>query len=176
MAIHEAQSYKDPGSFDEQSRRKFLANATLAVGGVISLVLAVPMVTSLIPESLIVPGKNAGVWADLPKDEFEKVVSNAAPVKITFDFKWTDGYLPPAEDEQFVWGIKLTPKQEQNFKKTHPDLYTLAGKVDYPIITMSYVIFSSICPHLGCRFNWSPLGFPRGSPARATARSSAGKA
>lgn len=58
-------------------------------------------------------------------------------VKITFDFKWTDGYLPPAEDEQFVWGIKLTPKQEQNFKKTHPDLYTLAGKVDYPIITMS---------------------------------------
>lgn len=161
MAIHEAQSYKEPGSFDEQSRRTFLANATLAVGGVISLVLAIPLVTSLIPESLIVPGKNAaGVWANIPKDEFDKVVTNAAPVKITFDFKWTDGYFPPAEDTQFVWGVKLTPQQEENFKKTHPDLYTLAGKVDYPAITMSYVIFSSICPHLGCRFEWSPAGFP----------------
>jgi len=157
VAVHEAQSYKDPGTFEDQSRRKFLANATLAAGGVISLVLAVPLVTSLIPESLLNPGKSGGgTWADLPKSEFEKIAANGDPVKITFDFKYADGYFPPENDEQFVWGIKLTPEQEQSFKSRRPDLYALESKVDYPIITQSYVMLSSICPHLGCRFNWVP--------------------
>ena len=155
MAVHEAQSYKEAGTPEEQSRRTFLANATLAVGGVIGLVLAVPLVTSLIPESLISPDKSAGgTWANLPKNEFEKITTGAAPIKITFDFKYADGYFPPADDEQSVWGIKLTPEQQQTFQAKRPDLFTPAGKVGYPIITASYVIFSSICPHLGCRFNW----------------------
>jgi hypothetical protein len=33
----------------EESRRKFLANATLAIGGVVDLVIAVPAVVSLVP-------------------------------------------------------------------------------------------------------------------------------
>ena len=48
----------------------------------------------------------------------------------------------------------MTPAQEQSFKDKRPDLYSTAGKVNYPATTMSYVIFSSICPHLGCRFAW----------------------
>jgi Rieske Fe-S protein len=155
VAVHEAQSYKDEGSSEEQTRRTFLANATLGIGGIIGLVLTVPLVVSLIPESLIAPDKaGAGVWADLPKDEFAKVTAGGAPVKITFDFKYADGYFPPADDTQFVWGVKLTPAQEANFKEKRPDLYTASQKVDYPAVTMSYVIFSSICPHLGCRFAW----------------------
>jgi Rieske Fe-S protein len=155
VAVHEAQSYKDEGSSEEQTRRTFLANATLGIGGIIGLVLTVPLVVSLIPESLIAPDiAGAGVWADLPKDEFAKVTAGGAPVKITFDFKYADGYFPPADDTQFVWGVKLTPAQEANFKEKRPDLYTASQKVDYPAVTMSYVIFSSICPHLGCRFAW----------------------
>ncbi len=162
MAVHEAQSYKDPGTFDEQSRRKFLANATLAAGGVISLVLAVPLVTSLIPESLLNPSKSGGgTWADLPKADFDKIAADGDPVKISFDFKYADGYFPPEDDDQFVWGIKLTPEQEQGFRARRPDLYALESKVDYPIITQSYVIFSSICPHLGCRFEWNLPGAPK---------------
>lgn len=154
VAAHEAQSYKDAGSPDEQSRRTFLANATLGIGGVIGLVLTVPLLTSLVPESLINPGKGGGVWADLPQDAFSKVKDGASPIKITFDFKYADGYFPPADDTQFVWGVKLTSAQEAAFKEKRPDLYTTAGKIGYPAITSSYVIFSSICPHLGCRFNW----------------------
>lgn len=157
MAVHEAQSYKDPGTPDEQSRRQFLANATLAVGGVIGLVLTVPLVTSLIPESLISPDKSAGgTWATLPEADIKQLGSKpGTPVKITFDFKYADGYFPPAEDTQFVWGVKLTPEQEQNFKAKRPDLYeNPSGAIKYPAIVMSFVMFSSICPHLGCRYNW----------------------
>ena len=156
MAVHEAQAYKDQGTPQEQSRRTFLANATLAVGGVIGLVLTVPLVTSLIPESLISPDKSAGgSWADLPADQFKKVTAGSNPVKITFNFKYADGYFPPAEDQQFVWGVKLTPDQEKTFEQNRPDLFkSVGGKVPYPAVTAGYVIFSSICPHLGCRFDW----------------------
>ncbi len=157
MATHEAESYKDPGTPDEQSRRQFLANATLAVGGVMGLVLAVPLVGSLIPESLIAPDKSAGgVWADLPKNDIATLTSKPGePIKITFDFNYQDGYLPPAPDTQFVWGIKLTPEQEASFKAKRPDLFTNpASEIKYDAVTMSFVMFSSICPHLGCRYNW----------------------
>ncbi len=158
MAEHEAQAYKDPGTPEEQSRRQFLANATLAVGGVIGLVLTVPLVSSLIPESLLSPEKSAGgVWADLPKSDISKLDAKPGePVRITFNFKYTDGYLPPADDTQFVFGVKLTPEQEKTFKAKRPDLFgNPAAAIKYPAITMSFVMFSSICPHLGCRYAWN---------------------
>ncbi len=158
MAVHEAQAYKDPGTPEEQSRRTFLANATLAVGGVIGLVLTIPLLTSLIPESLISPDKSAGgTWADLPKDQFAKLDSKpGTPVKITFTFQYADGYFPPADDQQFVWGVKLSPDQAANFKAKRPDLFgNPADEVKYDAVVMNYVIFSSICPHLGCRFDWN---------------------
>ncbi len=157
MAEHEAQAYKDPGTPEEQSRRQFLANATLAVGGVIGLVLTVPLVSSLIPESLLSPEKSAGgVWADLPKTDIATLTSKPGePVKINFNFKYADGYLPPADHTEFVWGVKLSPEQDQTFRAKRPDLFnapTMAIK--YPAVTMSFVMFSSICPHLGCRYQW----------------------
>lgn len=156
MAAHEAQAYKDQGSPEEQSRRTFLANATLGIGGIIGLVLTVPLVVSLIPESLIAPDKaGGGTWAELPKEAFSKVASDAPPVKLSISFKYADGYFPPADDTQQVWGVKLSPAQEATLKEQRPDLYTAGGKVDYPVVTASYVIFSPICPHLGCRFEWS---------------------
>lgn len=158
MGAHEAQAYKDNGTPEEQSRRQFLANATLAVGGVIGLVLTVPLVSSLIPESMISPEKSAGgVWADLPKADIASLASKPGePVKINFNFKYADGYLPPSDDTQFVWGVKLTPEQEKTFKEKRPDLYTVpSAAIKYDAVTMSFVMFSSICPHLGCRYEWN---------------------
>ncbi len=158
MAAHEAQAYKDPGSPEEQSRRTFLANATLGIGGVIGLVIAIPSLVSLIPESLIKPDKSiGGVWAPLSDAEFKQLESRTDnPVKMTFSFQYADGYFPPQPDDQFVWGIKLTPEQVETFQQKRPDLYTPAGKITYPAVVMSFVIFSSICPHLGCRYEWHP--------------------
>ena len=154
---HEAQAYQDPGTPEEQSRRVFLSNATLGVGGIIGLVIAVPVIASLIPETLVKPENSKGTWAPLTADEFKKLEdSTNNPVRLDIRFKAADGYLPPSDDDQFVWGIKLTPEQEKTFRQRRPDLYdNLAGRIDYPAVTMSFVIFSSVCPHLGCRYNWS---------------------
>lgn len=156
MGLHEAQAYKDPGTPEEQSRRTFLANATLAIGGVIGLVITVPLLGSLIPESLLRPDLGKGTWTPLSDQEF-KALQNSTnnPVKIDFSFKAQDGYLTSQED-QFVWGVKLTPEQESTFQQKRPDLFANPdGRVPYPAVNMSFVIFSSVCPHLGCRYNWS---------------------
>jgi Rieske Fe-S protein len=151
-----SQSNQDPGTPGEQSRRQFLANASLAIGGVIGLVIAVPCAASLIPESLLKPGTGGGTWAPLSSNELKSFEANTdSPVKMTFGFQYQDGYLPPAEDEQFVWGVKLSPDQVASFRTNRPDLFANpAGKVDYPAIVMNFVIFSSVCPHLGVRYNW----------------------
>jgi Rieske Fe-S protein len=157
LGAHEAQAYKDPGTPEEQSRRQFLANATLAVGGVIGLTLVVPLVSSLIPESLLAPDKSAGgVWGDLPASDIQQLSGKpGTPIKITFSFDFADGYFKPAPDTQFVWGVKLTPEQAAGFKAKRPDLYVSpAGAIKYDAVVMDYVIFSSICPHLGCRYAW----------------------
>jgi Rieske Fe-S protein len=158
MAAHEAQAYKDLGTPEEQSRRQFLATATVGIGNVIGLVLTVPLVTSLIPESLLKPGVGGGQWSPIPEADFKTMESAAdSPIKISFSFKAQDGYFPPSDDTQFVWGMKLTPEQMKTFKEKRPDLFTPDGKVDYPAVsTMGFVILSSICPHLGCRFDWKP--------------------
>jgi Rieske Fe-S protein len=141
---------------EEQSRRQFLANASLAIGGVIGLAIAVPCAASLIPESLLKPGTGGGTWAALSGDEMKLLEAHTdTPVKINFSFTYQDGYLPPASDEQFVWGIKLAPDQVASFQKNRRDLFANpAGKVDYPAIVMNFVIFSSVCPHLGVRYFW----------------------
>ena len=58
-------AYDDPGTPEEISRRKFMANATLAIGGIVGLVLAIPIVGSLIPEG----ASSKGTWAPLTADE-----------------------------------------------------------------------------------------------------------
>ena len=178
MAEHEAQAYKDPGTPEEQTRRTFLANATLAVGGVIGLVLTIPLVGSLIPESLVAPDKiAAGKPVPLPKDAWAKVSTKpGTPVKITFTFQYADGYFPPADDEQFVWGVKMTPDQASSFQSKRPDLFAApAGKVNYPATDMGFVIFSSICPHLGCRFVWDDANTKFACPCHGSQFTSTGE-
>ena len=88
MAAHEAQAYQDPGTPEEQSRRQFLANVTIAVGGVIGLVIAVPVLTSLVPDSLIRKGSGKGQWTPLSSAEFSKLEASAdSPLRLDISFK-----------------------------------------------------------------------------------------
>lgn len=159
MAVHEAQAYKDNGSPEEQTRRSFLANATLVMGGIIGLTIAVPVAASLIPESLL-KGGGSGTWAQLPPDEVAKLdKATEAPVKLAFNFKMQDGYLPPASNDEFVWGVKMPADKVAKFRESRPDLFknptgVAEGQNKNELIVMNFIVFSSICPHLGCRFNW----------------------
>jgi Rieske Fe-S protein len=151
-----ASSFHDEGSSEEQSRRIFLARATVAIGGAIGLFLTVPLAGSLIPESVAKGQLGNGVWADVAPADFLKLKSASTdPVKINFNFMYADGYFPPADDEQFVWGIALNSESEAKFKAVRPELFQPGpSSVAYPVINMGFVVFSSVCPHLGCRVNW----------------------
>jgi menaquinol-cytochrome c reductase iron-sulfur subunit len=126
-----------------------MANATVTLGGVIGLVLAVPLVGSLIPAA----DANKASESPLTPDEYKQLQSATdKPIKVTFEKRTKDGYLPEQDDEQFVWAVKTT---EAQMKAARPQLFEGDEKLSYPVVTMGFTIFSPICPHLGCRFNWS---------------------
>ena len=128
-----------------------MANATTVVGGLIGLGLVIPIVGSLIPQA----GKSAGTWSPLTADEVKSLqTATDKPVKLTFAMKTKDSYLPEEELQQYVWGIKVTDPSK--FKAARADLFdSKAASVPYDVINMNFVIFSPICPHLGCQFQWS---------------------
>lgn len=143
-------AYDQPETPEEVSRRTFMANATMTVSGIIGIVLAVPIVGSLLPGA----NEGKGSWSPLTKDEVAALNSaTAKPVKMTFTLKYKDGYLPTKEADEYVWGIKIDAAK---FQAARPDIYKVPhGNVDYPAVNLGFVLFSPICPHLGCRFNWS---------------------
>jgi menaquinol-cytochrome c reductase iron-sulfur subunit len=143
-----AESYVDPGTPEEQSRRTFMVNAVMALGGVIGLGLAVPLITSLVPS----PDAVGNEWSPLSAEEWAALQkATDKPIKVTFLLHEVDGYLPPADTDQFVWAVKAT---EADFKAKRPELFAGADKLPYPIGYMGFTIFSPICPHLGCRYSW----------------------
>ena len=74
---------------------------------------------------------------------------------MTFTLKFVDGYLPEQSTPEYVWGIKVDPAK---FKAARTDIFNQPGgaaNVPYDVVTMGFVVFSPICPHLGCYYNWS---------------------
>ncbi|HUA09258.1 MAG TPA: ubiquinol-cytochrome c reductase iron-sulfur subunit [Candidatus Acidoferrales bacterium] len=130
-----------------------MANATLVVGGLIGLGLAIPIVGSLLPEA----GGNKGSWAPLSADEFKTLESATnKPIKLDFTLKSKDSYLPEQSSGEYVWGIKVDKAKFDAARTDLPKAGTLPYfDGSYDIVTMNFVILSPICPHLGCRPIWS---------------------
>jgi Rieske Fe-S protein len=146
-------AYDDPGTPEEISRRGFMAKATLAIGGIVGVALAIPIVGSLLPAA----GGNKGTWAPLSADDFKKLqAATDKPVQLQFQLKSQDAYLPEQSAGEYVWGIKT---EKQKFASVRTDLPTdltlpyFDGT--YDVVTMNFVILSPICPHLGCRPAWN---------------------
>ena len=145
-------AYDVPQTEEEVTRRKFMANATIAIGGVVGLVLAVPIVGSLLPPK----NSSAGSWAPLSATELDALQkATAKPVKLTFTLKYVDGYLPEQAAAEYCWGIKVDPAK---FQTARPDIFNQPGgkaDVPYDVVNMGFVVFSPICPHLGCYYGWN---------------------
>ena len=150
--MSEALAYKDPGTPEDVTRRTFMANAVVVMSGVIGLTLGIPLLGSLLPVS----GSTGGSWSPLNPDDFKQFeAATDKPVRISLTVKSKDAYLPESDNDQFVWGIKVPDAKIAAFKAARPDLYQdPTGKVGYDIVNMGFVMFSSICPHLGCKFNY----------------------
>lgn len=144
-------AHDEPETLEEISRRKFMANATITIGGLIGLALAIPIVGSLIPDV----GGGGAAWTPLDEAGWKQLQSATdKAVKIDFNLSTRDAYLPTQSIPESVWGIKVNDLSK--FKQARTDLYTPSGKdeLPYQIVTMGFVLFSPICPHLGCRYNY----------------------
>jgi menaquinol-cytochrome c reductase iron-sulfur subunit len=145
-------AHDSPDDSDEVSRRTFMANATIVIGGIVGVVLTVPIIGSLLPPK----NASAGSWAPLSAQELDALQkATDKPVKMTFTLKFTDGYLPEQSASEYVWGIKIDPAK---FRAARPDIFNQPGgkpNVPYDVVSLGFVVFSPICPHLGCYYNWS---------------------
>jgi len=145
-----AEAYKDPGTPEEQSRRTFMANAVIGLGGLIGLGIAVPVVVSLLPAS----ESGTDVWSGLTPEQAAQLQKATAsgPIKVTFDVHETNAYFGATDTEQFMWATRVT---DEAFRKARPELYDGPDKVDYPAVNLGFVVFSPLCPHLGCRYAYN---------------------
>jgi menaquinol-cytochrome c reductase iron-sulfur subunit len=144
-------AYDDPGTPEEITRRTFMANATLTLAGIIGLGLAIPIVGALLPKV----GTGTSTWEPLDEAGWKALqASTDTPVKIDFVLKSKDAYLPEQSSPESVWGVKVN---FDRFKKARPDLYgpNAGSHVPYPAANLGFAIFSPICPHLGCRYNYN---------------------
>ncbi len=127
-----------------------MARSVVLMSGLIGVGLAIPIVGSFVPSGNL--GK--GSWAPLDAAEWQTLqTTTTKPVKISFLLKSKDAYLPEQVSHEYVWGIKVAPAK---FQAVRPDLFVKGGpaSVGYPPINLGFVLFSPICPHLGCRYNW----------------------
>jgi Rieske Fe-S protein len=148
---NEAKAYKDPGTPEEISRRAFLARATIFSGTVIGIGLTIPLVGSLVPKSELVDA-NKG-FAPLNKDEFAQLEQSIdKPVKIFFSKLVVNGYMKE-DTEYYVWGLKLSDGELQEMRQERPELFT-PDAMGYPVGNLNFVMFSSLCPHLNCKYDW----------------------
>jgi len=150
----EAKAYEDPGTPEEISRRAFFARATIFTGTVVGLGLAIPLVASLVPKRELIEA-NKG-FSNLDKNEFAQLERSLdKPVKIFFRKLVTDGYAQE-DTEYYVWGLKFNGQDEQKFRAERPELFDTAkrGAIDYPVGNLGFVMFSPLCPHLNCKYDW----------------------
>src|SRR5207248_6545924 len=112
-------AYDEPETPEIISRREWMANATIAISGVIGLTLAIPIVGSLNPDV----GAGGAAWTPLDENAWKQLQSATdQAVRIDINLKSKDAYLPEQSSPQSVWGIKV--KDPQKFTRDRPDLFT----------------------------------------------------
>lgn len=132
-------------------RRTFFATFTHAIGFLIGLPLAFPVLRYLM-KPMYAPFDNQ--WLKIGNSG--KIKQEDVGVQFKYKRKIKEAYMPEQEIDKNVWVLKATPKvletiyqgKDMEFRDaTGKALWT--NKKDVP-----YIAFSGKCPHLGCGFKW----------------------
>ena len=108
------------------SRRTFFKSASIGIGSVLTVLLGYPLITSIVSKSKTLAAK---IFSNLGSlNSIQNSFSPfEQPTKLNFSNTVQDAFISTIKPEQ-VWVVKKSP---DNLK-----------------------VFSPICPHLGCRYNW----------------------
>ncbi len=115
--------HSDPLPSADATRRDFFRTATAVLGGIIAVVLAVPLVGSLIGPAF---RKKPKKWARVARVGSLPV---GQPTVLSFTDQTSEGYLRETVVRN-VWAVRRS--------------------------TADVTVYSPICPHLGCRYDWEP--------------------
>jgi Rieske Fe-S protein len=132
-------------------RRTFFANFTHAIGLLIGLPLAFPVLKYLM-KPMYAPFDNR--WLRI--GNVGKIKTDDVGVQFKYKKKVKEAFMPEAEIEKNVWILKAKPETlEKIYHGKDMEFRDLSGKTvwvnkkDVP-----YVVYSGKCPHLGCGFKW----------------------
>jgi menaquinol-cytochrome c reductase iron-sulfur subunit len=108
------------------SRRTFFKSVSIGIGSALAIVLGYPLIASIVSKSKAVAAK---VFSNLgPINSIRNSFFPAEqPTKLNFSNTVQDAFISKINPEQ-VWVVKKSP---ENIK-----------------------VYSPVCPHLGCRYNW----------------------
>lgn len=127
-----------------------MAHATVGLGAVMGLGLAIPIGRGLVPET----GAGQKSWTTLDRSGWRQLqASTDAAVQIDFNKTLKDAYVEESS-QQSVWGIRVPDLRK--FMRDRADLFTADGtsKLPYEIVTLGFVLFSPLCPHLNCPYSY----------------------
>ena len=132
-------------------RRTFFTNLTHAIGFLIGLPIAYPVLRYLMVP-MYQPFDNS--WLKI--GNVSKIKQDDVGVQFKYKKKVKEAYLPEADIEKNVWILKTTsPVLEKIYQGKDMEFRDAAGnsvwvnKKEVP-----YVAFSGKCPHLGCGYKW----------------------
>lgn len=122
-----------------ESRRRFLAYGSAALGTLIATAVGIPLVGAFLGPAL-----------ERVKARFDKIgklpaLPKGAPAKVSFVSRVRKAYIENAV-QRYVWVVDVKPAVgADETPAEQPYLETPEGTV---------TVFSPICPHLGCHYEW----------------------
>jgi len=132
-------------------RRTFFMNFTHAIGLLIGLPIAFPILRYLM-KPMYQPFDNG--WLKI--GNVNKIKQDDIGVQFKYKKKVKEAYMPEAEIEKNVWILKATPAVlEKVYQGKDMEFRDASGKTVWTNKKeVPYVAFSGKCPHLGCGYKW----------------------
>jgi Rieske Fe-S protein len=132
-------------------RRTFFMNFTHAIGFLIGLPIAFPILRYLM-KPMYAPFDNG--WLKI--GNVGKIKQDDIGVQFKYKKKVKEAYMPEYEVEKNVWVLKATPTLlDKVYQGKDMDFRDATGKTIWTNKKqIPYVAFSGKCPHLGCGFKW----------------------
>jgi Rieske Fe-S protein len=132
-------------------RRTFFMNLTHAIGALVALPMAFPVLKYLM-KPMYSPFDNN--WLKI--GNVSRIKAEDVGVQFKYKKKVKEAFMPEAEVDKNVWILKASPAVlEEVYKGKDIEFRDQAGRLvwtnkkDVP-----FVVFSGKCPHLGCGYKW----------------------
>jgi len=132
-------------------RRTFFTNLTHAIGALVALPLAFPVLRYLM-KPMYAPFDNS--WIKI--GNISRIKTEDVGVQFKYKKKVKEAFMPETEIDKNVWILKASPAVLQEvYRGKDMEFRDQTGRVVWTNKKeVPYIVFSGKCPHLGCGYKW----------------------